>query len=49
MLSDANRRDLEEIKDAYIKGLKFHHVNTIQEVLDFALLETKVDKPLKIE
>jgi ATP-dependent Lon protease len=49
VLSDANRKDLEDIKDAYIKGLKFHHVNTIQEVIDYALLEAKVDKPLKIE
>ncbi|MBA4409030.1 MAG: endopeptidase La [Odoribacter sp.] len=49
VLSDANRKDLEEIKDIYIKGLKFHHVNTIQEVIDFALLEARVDKPLKIE
>jgi ATP-dependent Lon protease len=49
ILSDANRKDLEEIKDTYIKGLKFHHVSTIQEVIDYALLYTMVDKPLKIE
>ncbi len=49
ILSEANRKDLEEIKDAYINGLNFHHVNTIQEVIDFALLETLVDKPQKIE
>jgi ATP-dependent Lon protease len=49
ILSEANRKDLEEIKNAYIKGLKFHHVNTIQEVIDIALLETIVDKPQKIE
>lgn len=49
ILSEANRKDLEEIKDVYIKGLKFHHVNTIQEVLDIALLDKKVDRALKIE
>jgi len=49
ILSEANRKDLEEIKEVYIKGLIFHHVNTIQEVLDIALLETKVDHPVKIE
>lgn len=49
IMSEANRKDLEEIKDAYIKGLKFHHVNTIQEVLEIALLDSKVDHPLKIE
>ncbi|MFY9151180.1 MAG: endopeptidase La [Prolixibacteraceae bacterium] len=49
ILSEANRKDLEEIKDVYIKGLKFHHVNTIQEVLDIALLDKKVERALKIE
>lgn len=49
ILSEANRKDLEEIKQVYIEGLKFHHVNTIQEVLDIALLKTKVDSPVKIE
>jgi ATP-dependent Lon protease len=49
ILSEANSKDLEEIKDAYVTGLKFHHVNTIQEVLEIALLETKVEKPQNIE
>lgn len=49
ILSEANRKDLEEIKGAYIKGLKFHHVNTIQEVLGLAILDTKVDHPLVID
>ena len=49
ILSEANRKDLEEIKDVYLKGLKFHHVDTIQQVIDIALLESKVDHPLKIE
>jgi len=49
ILSEANRKDLEEIKDVYIKGLKFHHVETIQEVIKIALLDAKVDNPLKIE
>lgn len=49
ILSEANRKDLEEIKDVYIKGLQFHYVDTIKQVLEFALLETKVDNPLKIE
>lgn len=49
ILSEANRKDLEEIKEVYIEGLVFHHVNTIQEILDIALLETKVDNPIIIE
>lgn len=49
ILSETNRKDLEEIKQVYIDGLIFHHVNTIQEVLEIALLETKVDRPAVIE
>ena len=49
ILSEANRKDLEEIKEVYIKGLKFHHVDTIQEVIAIALLDSKVDNPQKIE
>jgi ATP-dependent Lon protease len=49
ILSEANRKDLEEIKEEYIRGLTFHHVDTILEVLNIALLVSKVDNPLKIE
>ncbi|MEI8272711.1 MAG: endopeptidase La [Paludibacter sp.] len=34
-----NRKDIEEIKPVYLKGLKFHYVNEIMEVIDFALLK----------
>jgi len=48
ILSEENKKNLEEIKDIYLKGLKFHFVKTIMDVLDIALLKTKVDKPVKI-
>ena len=48
ILSEENKKNLEEIKDIYLKGLKFHFVNTIMDVLDIALLKTKVDQPLKV-
>jgi ATP-dependent Lon protease len=48
ILSEENRKNLEEIKEDYLKGVKFHFVNTIMDVLDIALLNTKVDKPIKI-
>jgi len=48
ILSEQNKKDLEEIKEIYIKGLNFHFVHTIMDVLEIALLKTKVDKPLKI-
>jgi ATP-dependent Lon protease len=46
ILSEENRKDISEIKDIYIKGLTFHYVDNIMQVLDTALLEEKVEKPL---
>ncbi len=37
-----NQKDIEEIKPVYLKGLKFHYVTDIMEVIDFALLKEKV-------
>ncbi|MFA6580655.1 MAG: endopeptidase La, partial [Paludibacter sp.] len=34
-----NQKDIDEIKPVYLKGLKFHYVNDIMEVIDFALLK----------
>jgi len=48
ILSVENKKNLEEIKDIYLKGLNFYFVNTIMDVLELALLKTKVEKPLKI-
>lgn len=39
LLSDENRKDLEEIKPVYLKGLKFRFVKNIGEVLEYALLK----------
>ncbi len=48
ILSEQNKRNLEEIKEIYIKGLNFHFVHTIMDVLEIALLKNKVDNPLII-
>ncbi len=37
ILSEDNRKDLEEIKPAYIKGLKFHFIHTIMDALAISL------------
>jgi len=39
ILCSDNQKDIEEIKPIYLKGLKFHYVNDIMEVIDFALLK----------
>ncbi len=48
ILSEKNKPDVEEIKEIYRKGLKFHYINTMEEVLKIALLDEKVKNPLKI-
>jgi ATP-dependent Lon protease len=45
ILSEENRKDVEDIKYIYIKGLKFHYVETIMGVLELALLKQKVSNP----
>ena len=42
ILCDKNRRDIEEIEDHYIKGMTFHYVSEMQEVLELAILDKKV-------
>jgi ATP-dependent Lon protease len=48
MLSIDNQKDVEEIKEEYRKGLKFVYVETMAEVLNYALLPEKVKNPLNI-
>ena len=48
LLSKENRRDIEDIKDEYIKGLSFMYVDNMIEVINHALLKAKVDNPLLI-
>jgi ATP-dependent Lon protease len=46
ILCSKNKRDIEEIDEQYVKGVEFHFVNRVEEVLEIALLKTKVDHPL---
>ena len=39
ILSERNRKDIDEINERYLKGLKFHFVNEMYEVLERALLK----------
>lgn len=49
ILCKENKKDIDEIKDMYLKGLSFHYVSDIKEVLDIALLKEKVKHPLNLE
>lgn len=46
ILSSKNKRDIDEIEPRYIKGLKFHYVDTVDEVLNYALMKEKVKSPM---
>ena len=48
ILCEDNRKDIEEINERYVKGLTFHYVNEMQEVLDTALLSQKVKNAKKL-
>jgi len=48
ILCKQNEKDIEDINPGYLKGLNFHYVTNMFEVLDFALLEEKVKNPLNL-
>lgn len=48
ILCESNRKDIEEIKDSYLKGLTFHFVKEMGEVLALALTDQKVKNTKKL-
>ena len=48
ILSKENKKDIDQIKDMYLKGLRFHYVEEVMEVINYALLNQKVKDPMKI-
>lgn len=48
ILCEENRSDVEEIKEEYLKGLKFHYVTDMHEVLEKALTKQKVKDAKKL-
>jgi ATP-dependent Lon protease len=49
ILCRKNKKDIEEINANYLKGLTIHYVDTVDEVIKYALLEEKVKNPLNFE
>ena len=35
VLSAENEKDIKDIKEIYVKGLEFHYVKTMQDVIEF--------------
>ena len=48
ILSDANRKNIEDIQPIYIEGLTFHFVKDVKEVFELALLKEKVKDAIEL-
>ena len=48
ILCKENRKDIDEIKESYLKGLKFHYVTEMSEVINMALTKQKVKNAKKL-
>ena len=48
IICEENRRNIEAIPEMYIKGLTFHYVNEIKDVLAIALLDETVKNPINL-
>jgi len=48
VLCEDNRRDIDEIKPEYLKGLTFHYVKEMSEVLEVAITKQKVKNAKKL-
>jgi len=48
LLCEDNRSDVEDIKPEYLKGLKFHYVSDMDDVLKLALTKQKVKNAKKL-
>lgn len=48
ILCEANRKDIQDIKEDYLTGLTFHYVKNMLEVIDIAITDEPVEKPLSL-
>jgi ATP-dependent Lon protease len=48
VLCDRNRKDVDDIHADYLKGLTFHYVKTMKEVLDIAITDEDVVDLVKL-
>jgi ATP-dependent Lon protease len=48
ILCEKNRKDIEDIKPEYLKGLTFHYVQSMREVLQLALTQEKVSEDFEL-
>lgn len=49
VICQENRKDIEEIPAIYLEGVTFHYVENVGEVLEYALLDKKVENPIEFK
>jgi ATP-dependent Lon protease len=49
ILSEDNKKDIDQIDEKYLKGLSFTYVKEMKEVIEHALLKTKVNDAREID
>ncbi|MFO8087361.1 MAG: endopeptidase La [Bacteroidales bacterium] len=49
IISSENEKDINDIPQKYIKGLKFHYVDEMIDVVDLALSKNKIKNPLELD
>ena len=48
ILSKQNKKDVLEINERYVKGMIFHYVDVLNDVINIALLSEKVKNAIEI-
>ena len=48
ILCKENERNINAIPEMYIKGLTFHYVEDVKDVLEIALMKERVTNPVKL-
>lgn len=48
ILSKENRKDINDINEKYLKGLTFHYVSSVSDVVKIAITEEKVDDAIAL-
>src|SRR5690606_22384373 len=49
IMSAQNQKDVEDIKPIYVSDLRFHYVERMADVVDLALLKTKIKQARDFE
>ncbi|MBL0310748.1 MAG: endopeptidase La [Bacteroidetes bacterium] len=48
IMCEHNRKDVEQVNQDYLKNLKFHYVKTMDEVVELALMKTRIKNGIEI-